>query len=123
MALSTITIDFQDATLTSTTSSITITDGSFELDTVSALAMSGTIAFNSLSITSGAISFDVAAGTTFNAQVSAPISAPSGMPGGAPRIEITNFAGTVTVSWPTAYGIETQQILSNDILSLSDFVS
>ncbi len=117
MAMSTITINFQNATLTSTSSSITVSDGTFSLDTTSALSMSGTISFSSLYVTSGAINFNVESGTTFNAQITAPLSAPSG----PPSIEITNFAGTVTVTWPTATGLQTQQIMSSDALTLSGY--
>ncbi|PTS76782.1 hypothetical protein DBR17_14215 [Sphingomonas sp. HMWF008] len=120
MAMSTITINFQNATLTSTSSSITVSDGSFALDTTSALSMSGTISFSSLYVTSGAINFNVESGTTFNAQITAPLSAP-GAPSAPPSIEITNFAGTVTVTWPTATGLQTQQIMSSDALTLSGY--
>lgn len=119
MAMSSITINFQNATLTSTSSSITVMDGSFALDTTSALAMFGTISFSSLYCTSGAIDFNVETGTTFNAQVTVPLSAPNG----SPTIEITNFAGTVTVTWPTASGLQTQQVMSSDPLTLSGFVN
>lgn len=119
MAMSSITINFQNATLTSMNSTISITGGSFALDPVSALTMSGTIAFRALYITSGAINFNVESGTTFNAQVTIPLSAPNA----APSIEITNFAGTVTVTWPTTTGLQTQQIMSGDPLTLSGFVN
>lgn len=119
MAMSSITINFQNATLTSTSTAIAVMNGSVGLDTTDALSMSGTIAFSSLYLTSGAINFNVASGTTFNAQVTIPLNAPSG----APTIEITNFAGTVTVTWPTSSGLQTQQIMAGDPLTLSGFVN
>lgn len=118
MPMSSITINFQNATLTFVNTTITITDGNFELDTMSALSISGTIAFDSLYLTSNAINFNVETGTTFNAQVAVPVSASSG----APSIEITNFAGTVTVTWPTATGLETQVIMPDSPLTLNGFV-
>lgn len=118
MAISTIEIMFQNATLTTTTSQILVTDGSFSLDTVSALSMSGTINFSSLYVTTGAISFNVESGTSFNAQITVPLSSSNG----APTIEVTNFAGTVLLTWPTATGLQTQSIMSGDPLTLSGFV-
>ncbi|MDF7777506.1 hypothetical protein P1X14_19785 [Sphingomonas sp. AOB5] len=117
--MSTITINFQNAMLTSTTTQIIVTGGSFALETASALSMSGTISFSSLYVTSGAINFNIEWGTTFNAAVVAPLNTT----GGAPMIEITNFAGTVTITWPTASGLQTQQVMSGDPIMLNGYVS
>jgi len=117
MSMSTITINFQNTVLTTTTSQISIQNGNFALDTVSGLSMSGTISFSTLYVTSGVISFNVESGTTFNATVVAPVSAP----GGAPVLEITNFAGTVTVTWPTDSGLQTQTMMSGDPIPLNGF--
>ncbi len=73
MAMSTITINFQNATLTTTTSQILITNGTFALDTTSSLSMAGTISFTSLYITAGAINFNVESGTSFTAAVVTPV--------------------------------------------------
>lgn len=118
MAISTIGIMFQNAALTTTSSQILVTDGSFSLDVVDALAMSGTITFSSLYVTTGAISFNVDPGTSFNAQITVPLSSSNG----APVIEVTNFAGTVLVTWPTATGLQTQTVMSGDPLTLNGFV-
>jgi hypothetical protein len=119
MAMSTITIDFQDATLMTTSSQILIGNGNFALDPVSALSMSGTISFSSLYIASGAISFNVDSGTTFTASVTVPVSAP----GGAPTIEVANFAGVVTATWPTFEGLQTEIVSSGDPLTLNGFAN
>ena len=119
MSMSSITIDFQNATLTSTNSTIAIIDGSFALDPTSGLFMSGTIAFSALYVTSGAINFNVGSATTFDAQITVPLSARRA----APTIEISNLTGTVTVTWPTPSGPQTQQIMSGDALTLSGFVN
>ena len=119
MALSTITIDFQNATLTTTNLQILITDGEFALDSTSALSMMGTISFSALYVIAGAINFNVESGTTFTASVVAPVSAA----GGAPRIEVTNFAGMVTVTWPTSSGLQTQILMAGDPLTLDGFAN
>ena len=119
MAMSTITINFENAELTTSTSQIIITNGNFALDATSALSMSGTISFNSLYVTSGAINFNVDSGTMFTASVVTPVSAP----GGAPSLEITNFAGMVTVTWPTDQGLQTQIVMSGDPITLNGFAN
>ena len=119
MAMSTITIDFQNATLTTTTSQILITDGEFALDSSSALSMTGAISFNAFYLIAGAINFNVESGTTFTASVVVPVSAA----GGAPTIEVTNFAGMVTVTWPTSSGLQTQAVMSGDPLTLDGFAN
>jgi hypothetical protein len=119
MAMSTITIDFQNATLTTTTSQVFISNGNFALDSTSALSMSGTISFSALYLTSGAINFNVESGMSFNASVTAPVNAP----GGAPAITITNFSGIVTVTWPTSMGLQTQIVMSGDPVTLNGFAN
>lgn len=119
MSMSTITINFQNTNLTTTTSQISIQNGAFALDTVSGLSMTGTISFSTLYVTSGAINFNVETGTTFNATVVAPVSPAQGA---APVLEITNFSGTVTVMWPTASGPQTQTVMSGDPITLNGFV-
>lgn len=119
MAMSTITINYQNATLTTTTSQVIITGGNFALDTTSALTMSGTINFTSLYITSGAINFNVESGTQFAATLGAPVSTSNGA---SPTLEVTNFSGTVTVTWPTASGLQTQTVMSGDPITLNGFV-
>jgi hypothetical protein len=114
-----ITISFENATLTSTTSQILITNGVFMLDSSSALSMSGTISFSSLYVTTGAINFNVQSGTTFTASVVAPVNASNG----APTIEVTNFSGTVTVTWPTQTGLHTQMVISGDPMTLNGFTN
>lgn len=117
MAMSTITINFENASITSSRSQILVTNGNFALDTTSALAMYGTINFTALYITSGAIDFNVMSGTTFTAAVVAPLSSA----GGAPTIEVTNFAGAVTITWPTPQGLQTQEITAGDPVTLEGF--
>jgi hypothetical protein len=119
MAMSTITINFENTTLTTSTSQVLVTGGTFALDTTSALSMSGTISFAALYITSAAINFNVSSGTSFSGQLVAPLKAS----GSAPSIEITNFAGTVTVTWPTAQGLQTQTVMSGDPITLNGYAS
>lgn len=118
--MASITINFTNATLSSTNTSLQLTDGTYGLDVADALSVSGTVTFTSMYVTTGAISFNVASGTSFNAQVEAMVASTNA--GTPPSIEVTNFTGTVTVSWPTAQGIKTEQLTSSNSLTLSGYV-
>jgi hypothetical protein len=112
----TITFNFQNTALTTTTSQILITGpASFGLGQTAALSFSGTISFNSLYMTRDALNFNVEPGTIFNAAVVVPIESEGS---GSPAVEVTNFAGTVTVTWPTDVGLQTQIVLPGDPLTL-----
>lgn len=118
MALSTITINFQNVVLTTGTLQILISNGSFALDPVSALSMSGTTAFSSMYVTAGAINSNVQSGTAFNATVTVAVSAT----GSAPVLEVGNFSGTVTVTWPTSSGLSTKPVTPRTPITLDGFV-
>lgn len=112
----TITVNFQNAELTTTSLQIIIGGGgAFCLGRTSALSMAGTISFDALYVTSGAMNFNVQSGTTFNASVVIPVESQ----GSATTLAVTNFAGTVTVTWPTDTGLETQTMMSGDPTTLS----
>lgn len=118
MAMSTITISFQNATLTTTTLQILISNGSFQLDAVSGLSASGTVSFASVYMTTAAINFNVESDTAFNATVVVPVSAT----GGAPVLVVMNVSGKVTVTWPTGSGLEIQAVTSGTPVTLKGFV-
>lgn len=115
-----ITINFSNVALSSTNSAIQLTDGEFELDVAEGLSISGTLTFSSMYVTTGEISFDVTSGAAFDAAVEAKVV--SDTPGTAPSIEVTNFIGTVTVTWPTSTGPETQTLESGAPLTLDGYV-
>jgi len=118
MAMSTITINFQNASLVTGAIAITVSNGSFALDVASAFTIWGTVDFSSLYVTPDAINFNVAA-ATIDAEICIPLSAP----GGSPNISVSDFTGTVTATWPTSTGVVTQPLLSGDMVTLSGFVN
>jgi hypothetical protein len=65
-------------------------------------------------MTSDAMNFNVQSGTTFNASVVIPVESQ-----GWATLEVTNFAGNVTVTWPTDTGLETQTVMPGDPITLS----
>lgn len=115
-----ITINYSSVTLSSTTSSIQLTGGCFGLDIDEGLSISGTVSFSSMYVVTGAIVFNVESGTAFNAAVQAKVT--SNTAGTPPSIEVTNFTGTVTVTWPTSTGPQTQTLESGNPMTLSGFV-
>jgi hypothetical protein len=66
-------------------------------------------------VTSDAVNFNVEPGTTFDAAVTVPVESEGPE---APAVEVTNFSGTVTVTWPTDVGLQTQVVIPGDPLTL-----
>jgi len=116
-----VTINFSNVTLSSTTISIQLVGGVFGLDFAEGLSISSYDTFSiwALRVTAGAISFSVAPGTAFNAAVQAKVT--SNTAGTPPSIEVTNFTGTVTASWLTSTGLQTQLLESGNQTTLSGY--
>jgi hypothetical protein len=114
-----INIIYQDATLTSSSSRIAIQNGSFDLTPADALSISGSVMFNSLYMTAGAMTFNVESGTVFYAAIDLPVSRSSRS--GDPEVVVTNFLGSVTLTWPTASGPESQSLGSGDPITLTGY--
>jgi hypothetical protein len=115
--MSTITIDLQNVTLTSSSLQITVQNGNFELNPTQGLSISGAVSFSSLYITSGAINFNVQQGSTFAANVGVPAEAT----GGTPAIRVSDFSGSATVMWMTQNGPQIQTLMSGDPVTLDGF--
>ncbi|MCX6936889.1 MAG: hypothetical protein NTU80_03175 [Verrucomicrobia bacterium] len=118
--MSQITIKFSNVTLSSNTSSIRLTGGAYALGVAEGLSVSGTLSFSSMYCTTDAISFNVTSGTAFNAAFQAKVT--SNSEGTPPSVEVINFTGTVTVTWPTYTGPQTQALESGNLMTLSGYV-
>jgi hypothetical protein len=116
-----ITVSFQNAQLTSSTTSILLQGATYVLQTSNAISLAGTVTFSSFTLFSAAMNFNVTSGTAFNAQVTTPINVTD--PSTTPSIEVTNFSGTVQVTWPTPTGSQTQALTSGEPLFLSNIAS
>lgn len=115
--MSWIIVNFDNAMSTSTTISITLTQAAVVLEGGDSLSIFGNVAFGSFSATSAAVKFSPEAGVTFNAQLTVPISSAGGTPG----IVVTNFQGTVIVSWPTPTGMQAATLCSGQPLVLTNY--
>jgi hypothetical protein len=107
----TIQVSFNNATLTSTTSNISLTTATYALQPASPIALSGTVNFSSMSIYSSTINFNVSSGSSFNASLNFPYAL-SSTSTQIPTISVTNFSGYVTVTWPTLTGPITAELQS-----------
>lgn len=114
-----ITINYQNVTLTSSSAQISVSQGSFGLETSGGLSISGTAGFDALYVTSSVVNFASQSGAMFNAAVSVMVAANSGSD---PVITATNFSGNVTVSWPTSNGPQIQMLSPGNPITLSGFV-
>ncbi|MEZ0242904.1 MAG: hypothetical protein ACAH11_05975 [Sphingomonas sp.] len=116
--MSVVTINFLNAEATDTTCAIWVTNGEVVLNYEDFLSISSSVNYNYLQATSGAVCFDVAQGVAFTAGIQVPVTATQD-----PEITVTNFSGTVTVTWTTASGPETQTLMPGNPMTLSGFVS
>ncbi|HXC55139.1 MAG TPA: hypothetical protein VNU97_07585 [Rhizomicrobium sp.] len=116
-----ITIQYQNATFTTTAASIVIGNGTCVLGSNSYFSMSGTFTFSTLNVSSGLISIDnTSPGIAANGTVTIPLSAP----GGAPTITANNFSGTAIVTWPTTnQGPQNEQLTPGQQITLNNFGS
>lgn len=111
-----ITINYENVNFTAPDSAVVVTNGSFALQINAGLAISGTMSIDSLSVTSGCISFNPSSGTLFNGFLSVALDT-----GGTPTIEVTNVTGTVVVTWPTSEGLETHALTLGIPLTLNNY--
>lgn len=115
-----ITLYFNNTNLTSTTMSILVNNAVYTLESQTQMVMTGSIAFSALYMTTGMISFSVPSGTTFTGSITVVVSQTGA--GSPPTIEVTNFAGQVSVQWPVSSGPpQTQYLTSGEPMTLSNF--
>ena len=114
-----ITLSFQMAKFTGSTSSITVGGGTIVLQAQAnqSLAMLGTFPFANLSVTSGAISIEGQPGATVNGNISFAVNATSN----APTVTVTNFGGTASMSWPSNAGGGFRVVSPGDPVTLDGF--
>ena len=116
-----IEIGYQAATFTANAMTITVGGGGvFELCNDDFLSISGTFSFGTLAISSRSISFyNSSTGGTANGAITVPVASNGGV---APTIIVTNFQGTVTISWPSEDGPQYQQMYSGDPITLTGLI-
>ena len=87
----------------------------WSLSSVSALSINGTLPITSLDATRNALNLGLPPGSALNFEVTIPIEDQETE---APVVEVTNLSGTITVTWPTDTGLQTQALLAGDPITL-----
>jgi hypothetical protein len=113
--LTTITFDIYGEATTNSVQFLLSGGAAWGLSSVSAFAINGTLPITSLYMTRNALSLGLLPGSSLTSTISIPIE-PQGTE--APEVEVTNIAGTVTVTWPSDTGPQTQALIAGDPIPL-----
>ncbi len=97
---------------TTTTVQFLVSGGAaWSLSSASALSIAGALSITDLYATRNALNLGLLPGSSLNCTVSIPIEDQGT---GAPVVEVTNLSGTITVTWPTDSGLQTQVLVAGD---------
>jgi hypothetical protein len=110
-ALSNVVFAISGEAATSTVQFLVSGGGAWSLSSVSALSISGALSITDLFATRDALNLGLPPGSSLNCTVSIPIE---DQESGAPMVEVTNLSGTITVTWPTDSGLQTQVLVAGD---------
>ena len=110
-----VTFSIQSAVATSSSVRFLVDGGAWSLSSVGTLAIVGTPSVSSIYATRGALSIGLPAAEPLNMEVSVPLEQEGAE---APSVEVTNVVGTITVTWTTTTGLQTQTLLAGDPLVL-----
>lgn len=116
-ALSTVVFAISGGEATATTVQFLISGGAaWSLGSVSALSISGALSITDLYATGTVLNLGLLPGSSLNCTVTIPIEHQETE---APVVEVTNLSGTITVTWPTDTGLQTQALLAGDPTTLN----
>jgi hypothetical protein len=90
--------------------------GAWSLSSLNALSISGTFPITYLNATRDALNLGLFPGSSLNGTVSIPIEDQGTE---APMVEVTNVSGSITVTWPSDSGLQTQSLVAGDPITLS----
>jgi hypothetical protein len=120
-ALTTVTFNiYGEATATTVQFLLSGGGAAWSLSSVSALSINGTFPITSLYATRNALSLGVPPGSSLASTISIPIEHQESEP---PVVVVTNLSGTITVTWPTEDGLQTQTLLAGDPITLNGLAS
>jgi hypothetical protein len=114
-----IVFTFSSAEPTSNSIQMRLLGSNFSIGRYTGLSFSISTPISSFEATSTTLYMGLFSGTTFTGTVTDLIQF---QPGASPAVEVTNFTGTVSVSWPTNDGPETQILTPGEPLALSGVV-
>lgn len=116
---SVVTFDISGEATSNTVLFIVSGGAAWSLNSTSALEVAGSIPITAFFATRGALNLGLPPGSALNIAVSIPIEHQEG---DAPTVEVTNLSGTITATWPTSSGLQTQALLAGDPITLDDLV-
>jgi hypothetical protein len=116
-ALSTVVFNVFGEVTANTVQFLISDGGAWSLSSVDALSIAGTLSITDLYATRNALNLGLLPGSSLAFTASIPIEGQ-----GAPVVEVTNVSGTITVTWPTDSGLETQAVVAGDPVALSGLV-
>jgi hypothetical protein len=119
-ALSTVVFNISGEAAATTVQFLVSNGGAWSLSSVNALSIAGALSITDLYTTGNALSLGLLPGSSLNSTVSIPIE---NQGTGAPVVEVTNVSGTITVTWPTDSGLQTQALLAGDPITLNGLAS
>lgn len=117
-ALSTVVFNLSAEATTNTVQFLVSGGAAWSLSSVSALSIGGMLSITDLYVTGNALNLGVLPGSPLNYTVTIPLE---DQETDAPVVEVTNFSGIVTVTWPTDSGLQTQTLLAGDPIALYGF--
>lgn len=115
-ALSNVTFNVSGEATTNTVQFLLSGGGAWSLSSVSAFSINGTFPLNYLYATRNALNLGLTPGTALNFTASIPIEDQGTE---APAVEVTNLSGTITVTWPTDEGLQTQSLVAGNPITLN----
>jgi hypothetical protein len=114
-SLSSVVFTVSGEATTSTVEFIVSGGAAWSLSSVNALSINGTLPITDLYATRTALNLGLPPNSALNFTISIPIEPQENE---APMVEVTNFSGTVTVTWPTDTGLQFQTLEPGDPIAL-----
>lgn len=116
----TITVNFAGGAATTSEIELTVTGASIAVTQTGGLSLNG-MSVPAIAIEPGAVTFACMPGASFPGRLALPLA----LSGPAPAITLNNLAqahNPATVSWPTAYSLQTQILTPGDPLVLTGII-
>lgn len=115
-ALSSVVFNVIGEATTTTVQFLVSEGGAWGFSPRRALSMAGTFSLNEFEATANALNLGLPSGSPLEFSLSIPIEHQESED---PAVEVTNVTGTMTVSWPSESGLQTQTLTAGDPLTLN----
>lgn len=113
-ANSEVTFNIMSGEATTTTIGFILTGAAWSLGSGTGLSFAGTAPITDFLATRSVLTMGLPVGAPLNLELSVPIE----YQGEAREVEVTNVVGSITVTWPTESGLQTQTLVAGDPITL-----